>query len=159
MIAILIGLVLIVLHVPVGGINYVPHWAGYILVLWGLSRHAEGENRGSAMAVAAASALLSGALWIAALFGYGMAFPLDELLQLLMTYQLLVWCEGLEELAESYLIGRFRMSWYALAGARVAAIVLGAFMPPLGWVWSVAAFLAGLFYAYTYFRLQTMVER
>ena len=159
MILILIGLIFVIIPISIGGINFMPHWLGYVLMLWGLSRRPDSQGRGSAMAVAAASAVASGALWIAGLFGYGMAFPLDELLQLFMTYQLLVWCEGLEELEESYLISRFRMSWYALVGARVAAIVLGAVMPPLGWVWSAAAFLAAAFYTYTYYRLQATVER
>ena len=159
MIAILIGLLFIFLDVNIGGIHYTPHWIGYALVLLGLARQAESPERNSALAVSAASILAGGALWVAALFGYGMAFPLPEILQLFLTYRLLVWCEAQEEMGESYLISRFRMTWYALAAARVAATVLGVFMPPQGWVWSAVAFVAGLVYTYTFYRLSTMVER
>ena len=159
MIAILIGLIFVFVNIYLGGINVTPHWLGYALILWGLSHRPDSEGRGSAMTVAAVSALASGVLWVAGLFGYGMTFPLGTILQLLLTYHLLVWCEGLEEMGQSHLIGRLRMSWYALAGASVAAVVLGAFLPPLGWVWSAAAFVAAVFYTYTYFRLSAMVER
>ena len=159
MIIILIGLVFIIVNLNILGINFMPNWLGYLLIFWGLSRCPDSEGRGSAMAVAVASALASGALWVAGLFGYGMTFPLGALLQLFTTYQLLVWCEGLKELEGHYLLGRFRVSWYALVGASAAAIILGAFMPPLGWVWSAAALVAAAFYTFTYYQLQTMVER
>ena len=167
MIQILIGLMLIFIPIPiprfVGAlvllIDYMPHFLGYVLIFWGLSRSVDTPSRGSAMAVAVASAVASGALWVAGLLGYGMTFPLPALLQLFVTYQLLVWCEELKEMEQSYLIRRFRLSWYALLGAQIAAIVLGAFLPPLGWVWSAVAFVAALYFTYTYYRLQSMVER
>ncbi len=150
---ILIGLLFVFISVTIGGINYTPAWLGYGLIFWGLAGSGESAWRGSAMTVALAAAVLSAAEWAAGLFGYGMAFPLGLILRLLMSYRLLIWCEELDELDGGYLMGRFRMSWYALAGASVAAYALGLVVPPLGWAWSVAAFLAAMFYTYTYYRL------
>ena len=150
---ILIGLLFVFIAVTIGGINYTPAWIGYALIFWGLSGSVDSAGRGSAMTVALAAAVLSVIEWAAGLFGYGMAFPLGLILQLLMSYRLLVWCEELEGLDGGYLMSRFRMSWYALAGASVAAFALGWVLPPLGWAWSIAAFLAAMFYTYTYYRL------
>ncbi len=152
---ILLGLALVFLELRVGGVNYLPHWLGYALVCWGLATAgADNAGRVPALAVGVASAVLSGALWVAGVLGYGMTFPLDELLQLLVTYRLLVWCGQMETLEGSYLLSRFRMTWYALLGARLAAFVLGVFLPPLGWIWSLVAFVVGLVYLYTLYRLQ-----
>lgn len=150
---ILVGLLFIFVSVKLGGVNYTPAWLGYALVLWGLARSPESPGRGAGMSVALAAAVLSAAQWVAGLFGYGMAFPLELILQLLVSYRLLVWCEELEELDGGYLMGRFRMSWYALVGAGAAAFVLRTVLPPLGLAWSVAYLLAAAFYIYTFYRL------
>lgn len=150
---ILIGLLFIFISITIGGINYTPAWLGYGLIFWGLSGNGDSAGRGSAMAVALAAAVLSAAEWVAGLFGYGMAFPLGLILRLFMSYRLLIWCEELEELDGGYLMGRFRMSWYALVGASAAAYALGLVVAPLGWAWAVAAFLAAMFYTYTYYCL------
>ena len=152
-----LGLLLVVVTIPFMTINYIPHWLGYSLICWGLAQTPECPERTPGMAVAAASAILSAALWVAGLFGYGMTFPLDELLALFMTYRLLVWCEGQEALEGAYRLPRLRLSWYALAGTRAAAFLLGFVLPPLGMVWSLAALVAGLVYAVTFYRLLRLV--
>ena len=166
MILILIGMALIFLPLPIpipvieaGAVlflDYMPHWLGYALVLWGLARSASSPSRGSAMAVAAGSILVSGVVWVVLMMGTVVPFPLTEIFQVLLTYYIMLWCEEQAEMEDSYYIGRLRLSWYALVGSRVAAIVLGTVMVSLGWMWSVAAIVAGSFYTYTYFRLRTL---
>ena len=167
MILILIGLLLIFipLPIPLRGddvillLDYMPHWLGYALILWGLARQKESSNRTTGMVMSVAAILASGAIWGMLLTGVVVSFPLVEIFQLLLTYYILVWCEEQEEMGQSYHIGRFRMSWYALVGARVASVVLGAVMASLSFVWAGAALGTGLFYTWTFFQLQSMVER
>ena len=168
MILIFLGLILIFVPVPilqnseVGYLfmDYMPHFVGYALVLVGLTRQRGGENRSSALAVAASAILGSGAVWVYTLVtSNGVSFPVIEFLQAWMTYCLLRWCEGIEEMGQSYHIGRLRMSWYAVAGSHIAAFVLNLADPFMGGLWSVVALGAGVVYTYTFFRLQAMVER
>lgn len=149
---IFVGLLFIFLSVNINSINFTPAWVGYVLVFLGLGALGECPSLEGSRTIALASAVLSAALWVAGLFGYGMAFPLAPALQVLITYRLLLWCEE-QELDDGYLIRRFRLSWYALTGATAAGVVLGAVLPPLGFIWTLAAFAAAVFYTYTYYRL------
>ena len=136
MIQILLGLVLIFLPLPIPRVgnevvlilDYMPHWLGYALILWGLARQEESSNRTTGMVISVGAALASGAIWGMLLAGTVVPFPLVEIFQLMLTYYILVWCEEHKEMGQSYYVGRLRMSWYALLGARAASVVLGAVM-------------------------------
>lgn len=150
---ILIGLLFIFISVSVGGINFTPAWIGYLLVVLGLARTPDRPGRSTAMTVAAGSAAVSGALWVAGLFGMGFLFPIGAIVQLWTAYRLVLWCEGQEALEGSYHLHRLRLTWYALTGATAASVLLGFLAPPMGWVWSLVAVGAALFYIYTFYCL------
>lgn len=150
---IFIGLLFLFLTVGVGGIDCTPAWVGYLLILLALTKAPDSPSRTGTMAVAAGSAILTAALWVVGLLGYGIAFPLGAIAQLWTSYRLVLWCEEQSALEESYHLRRLRLSWYALAGATVAALVLGMLAPPMGWVWSIVAFGAAVVYIYAFYRL------
>ncbi len=156
---ILIGLLLVVVPIPWGGVNLMPAFLGYVLIFLGLGRGWKSESLAAGRTIAVASAALTAALWVAALLGYGMAFPLERFLQLLMGYRLLIWCEEQDEWDWGWRIGRLRLSWYAWAGAAAASILLGIFDGVLRLVWAVAALAAALYYIYTFYRLSRLVPR
>lgn len=76
-------------------------------------------------------------------------------MELLNTYRLVVWAaEQAEEQGwDDALIRRFRMSWYALAGAVIAATVLSMVSKVMALVWLLAAFAAIIWYVLTYYQL------
>lgn len=148
-----IGLIFIFVTVSIGGVTLTPAWVGYVLVLLALAKAPESPSRSGGMAVAAGSAVVTAALWVAGLLGTGFALPLGLAAQLWTSYRLVLWCEEREALEGSYHLRRLRLSWYALAGASAAAWVLGLLAPPLGWVWSIVAFGAAVVYIYTFYRL------
>lgn len=150
---IFIGLLFIFISVSIGGVNFTPAWVGYVLVLLALGKAPDSPSRSGGMAVAAGSAVLTAVLWVAGLLGFGIALPLEAAAQLWTTYRLVMWCEEREALEESYHLRRLRLSWYALAGATVAALALGLLAPPMGWAWSIVAFGAAVVYIYTFYRL------
>lgn len=150
---IFIGLLFIFITVTIGGINFTPSWVGYILVLLALAKAPDSPSRSGGMAVAAGSTALCGVLWVLGLLGIRLGLPLGAAAQLWMSYRLVLWCEEQEALEESYHLRRLRLSWYALAGATVAALALGLLAPPMGWVWSIVAFGAAVVYIYTFYRL------
>lgn len=151
---ILIGLLFIFLSVNVGGINYTPAWIGYLLVVLGLARTPDCPGRAAGMSVAAGSAVVCGILWVLGLFGNGVTFPVELAVQVWTAYRLVIWCEEQEALEESYHLHRLRLTWYALTGAKAAAFLLGLLAPPMGWLWSVVAVGASLFYIYTFYSLR-----
>lgn len=150
---IFIGLIFIFCTVSIGGIDITPAWVGYLLVLLALAKAPDSPSRSGGMAVSVGSAAVTVVLWVVGLLGYGIAFPLAATAQLWTTYRLVLWCEEQEVLEESYHLRRLRLSWYALAGATVAAWVLGLLAPPMGWLWSIVAFGAAVVYIYTFYRL------
>lgn len=151
---ILIGLFFIFISISVGGINFTPAWIGYILVVLGLARTLDCPGRSTAMAVAAGSAVVSGALWVLGLFGRGFLFPVGAIVQIWTAYRLVIWCEEQEPLEGSYHLRRLRLSWYALAGAVAASVLLGFLAPPMGWIWSIVAAAAAVVYIYTFYCLR-----
>lgn len=150
---IFIGLLFMFITVTIGGVNFTPSWVGYILVLLALAQAPDSPSRSGGMAVAAGSTVLCGVLWVLGLLGMHLGLPLEAAAQLWMSYRLVLWCEEQEALEESYHLRRLRLSWYALAGATVAALALGLLAPPMGWVWSIVAFGAAVVYIYTFYRL------
>lgn len=149
-----IGLIFIFATVSVNGIILTPAWIGYILVVLGLGKTPECPTRSTAMAVSAGSAVVSGALWVAGLFGWGISLPVGAVLQLWTAYRLVLWCEEQETLEESYHLRRLRLSWYALTGATAASVLLGFLAPPMGWIWSIVAVGAAVVYIYTFYCLR-----
>lgn len=152
---IFIGLLFIFLNINIGTLNLMPAFVGYILLFVGLDEGYECPSLNASRTIALASAILSGAVWIAGLFGYGMRFPLDTILELLNTYRLVLW---VREQAEDQgwsdtLIRRFRTSWFALAGTLIAATVLSLLSPMMALVWLIAAFVAIIWYIVTYYQL------
>lgn len=148
-----IGLLFIFISVSLNGVNLTPAWVGYILVLLALAKAPDSPSRSGGMAVAAGSAVLTAVLWVMGLMGLRLALPLGAAAQLWTTYRLVLWCEERQDLEESYHLRRLRLSWYALAGATVAALALGLLAPPMGWVWSLVAFGAAMVYLYSFYRL------
>ncbi len=153
---ILIGLALIFAAVNIHGINYTPAWVGYVLIFLGLRESWSAPSLSGSRAVALGAAAVSGALWVAGLLGYGTRVPVGEALQVWMTYRLLRWCEERENWDWGYRVQRLRQAWYALAGANVAAFVLGLANPMLWLVWALVALVAGVYYIYTLYRLSRM---
>lgn len=156
---IFVGLVFIFATLSVNGISLTPAWAGYILVVLGLAKTPECPTRSTAMTVAAGSAVVSGALWVAGLFGIGVRMPIEAALQLWTAYRLVLWCEGQEALAGSYHLRRLRLSWYALTGATAASVLLGFLAPPMGWIWSLVAVGAAVVYIYTFYCLRRVAPQ
>lgn len=151
---IFIGLVFIFATVSVNGISLTPAWIGYILVALGLGKTPECSTRATAMTVAAGSAVVSGALWVAGLLGWGVSLPIGVIVQIWTAYRLVLWCEEQEALEESYHLRRLRLSWYALTGAAAASVLLGFLAPPMGWIWSLVAVGAAVVYIYTFYCLR-----
>lgn len=152
---IFIGLLFIFLNVNIGTINILPDFVGYILLFVGLDEGYECPSLNASRTIAVASAVIMAVVWLAGLFGYGMAFPIGSILQLLNTYRLTVWAkEQAEEQGwDSALVQRFRVIWYALAGSVIAAYVLGLVNPMMALVWLVAAFVVIILYIVTYYQL------
>lgn len=151
---ILIGLFFIFIGINVGGVNFTPTWIGYLLVTLGLAKTPECSPRSTAMTVAAGSAVVSGALWVAGLLGWGVGLPIGVIVQIWTAYRLVLWCEEQEALEESYHLRRLRLSWYALTGAAAASVLLGFLAPPMGWIWSLVAAAAAVVYIYTFYCLR-----
>ena len=150
---IFIGLIFLFLNLSIFTVNLLPTFVGYILIFLGLDEEYECPSLSASRTIAVASAILMAVVWGAGLFGYGMTFPLGAILQLLNTYRLVVWAN---EQAEdqgwgSVQIQRFRTSWYALAGAVIAATLLS--WVGMALVWGVVAFAAAIYYIYVYYGL------
>lgn len=152
---IFIALLFIFLNVNIGSINLLPNFVGYILLFVGLDEGYECPSLNASRTIAVASAVISGVVWGAGLFGHGLTFPIETILELLNTYRLVLWArEQAEEQGWSdTLIRRFRMSWFALAGTLIAATLLSLVSPMMALVWLIAAFVAIIWYIVTYYQL------
>lgn len=152
---IFIALLFIFLNVNIGSINLLPNFVGYILLFVGLDEGYECPSLNASRTIAVASAVISGVVWGAGLFGYGLTFPIETILELLNTYRLVLWArEQAEEQGWSdTLIRRFRMCWFALAGTLIAATLLSLVSPMMALVWLIAAFAAIIWYIVTYYQL------
>lgn len=152
---IFIGLIFLFLDLNLQGINLMPSFVGYIFIFLGLDEEYECPSLNASRTIAFASAIIMGGQWVAGVFGYGMTFPIGAILQLLMTYRLVRWAE--EQAEEQNWSGaqtrRFRVSWYAMAGAVIAAALLNWLSPAMGLVWSVVALAAVIYYIYAYYKL------
>lgn len=136
-------------------LNLIPAFVGYILIFLGLDEEFECPSLAGSRTIAVASAILSAAMWVVGLLGYGMAFPLGAILQLLITYRLVLWAEeqAPDQNWDSVQKRRFRLSWYALAGTTAAVIILNRVSMGLGMVWAVAGIAALIYYIYTFYKL------
>lgn len=148
---IFVGLLFLFLNFNLGSVNILPAWVGYGLIFSAFAKGPDCPSRSAGLTICAGAALVDLLLWVGVIFGYSVPV-LGAVLQLLTTYRVLLWCEELE-LDDGYLIHRLRMSWYALAGATAAATALGLVYLPMGFLWSVVAFVAAIVYTYTYYRV------
>lgn len=152
---IFIGLIFVFCNVSIFTINVLPDFVGYILIFLGLDEEFECPSLAGSRTIAVASAILSAVMWVVGLLRYGMAFPLGAILQLLITYRLVLWTE--EQAPDQNWDGvqtrRFRLGWYALAGTMAAVILLNRVSMGLGMVWAVAAIAAVIYYIYTFYKL------
>lgn len=139
--------------------NWMPSFLGYALIFFGLRRSWPSDTVSATRIVVLGAALVTGALWVFYLQGNVMPFPLEQGVRLWVTWRLLKWCEEQEEWDWGYRIQRLRMSWYALAGATAAGIVLGAANLAMGMLWSGVSLGTGLYYTYTLYRLARMVPK
>lgn len=137
-------------------VNLIPAFVGYLLIFWGLRSSWPSETVSLTRVIAIGSALLTGGQWLS---GIWMPFPLEQSLRILMAWRLLQWCEEQEAWDWGFRANRLRMSWYALTGATAAAVVLGAANWTMGILWSGVALGAGLYYAYTFYRMARMVPK
>ncbi len=145
--------------VALNNANLMPAFLGYALVFFGLRRSWPSETVSATRVIVLGAALVTGGLWVFTLQGNVMPFPLEQGVRLFVTWRLLKWCEEQEEWDWGYRIHRLRMSWYALAGATAAGIVLGAANLAMGMLWSGVSLGAGLYYIYTLYRMARMVPR
>lgn len=152
---IFIGLIFLFFNFHIQTINILPEFVGYILIFLGLDEGYECPSLNASRTIAVASAVIMAVVWGAAIFGYGMKFPIGSILQMLNTYRLVVWArEQAEEQGwDSALVQRFRVIWYALAGTVIAAYVLGLVNPMMALVWLIAAFVVIILYIVTYYQL------
>ncbi len=145
--------------VALNNANLVPSFLGYALVFFGLRRSWSSETVSATRIIVLGAALVTAALWVFYLQGNVMPFPLEQGLRLWVTWRLVKWCEEQDEWDWGYRILRLRVSWYALAGATAAGIVLGAANLAMGMLWSGVSLGAGLYYTYTIYRLARMAPK
>lgn len=152
---IFIGLIFIFCNLTVFRVNFMPDFVGYILIFLGLDEEYECPSLAASRTMTLAASILTGAIWVAGLLGYGMTFPVGSILQALITYRLVRWAEEQadEQGWDEAQTRRFRLSWYALAGAVGAMAVLNIVSMGLGMAWAVAAVAAIVYYIYTYYKL------
>ncbi len=152
---IFIGLLFLFLNIKINGVNLMPSFVGCCLICAGVSQEPECPSQNATRTIAFASAIIMGAQWCAGLFGYGMTFPIGVILQLLVTYRLVVWVEEQGEARswDSAQTRRFRMSWYALTGTTAAALILSRVSPLMALTWAVVGTAAIVYYIYNYYKL------
>ncbi len=152
---IFIGLIFLFLDLNVGTINLLPEFVGHILIFLGLNEEYECPSLNASRTITVAAAIPMAVVWIAGLFGYGMAFPIGTILDLLVTYRLVLWAEEQGEVqgwsgAETR---RFRVSWYAMAGTIAATTVLRRVSTFMALPWAVVGTAAIVYYIYNYYKL------
>lgn len=145
--------------VALNNANLMPAFLGYGIVFLGLRRSWPSETISATRVIVLGAALLTAALWLFYFQGNVMPFPLEQGVRLWVTWRLLKWCEEQSEWDWGYRLHRLRMSWYALAGATVAGIVLGAANVAMGMLWSGVSLGTGLYYTYTLYRMARMVPK
>lgn len=139
--------------------NFMPAFLGYLIIFFGLRRSWPSDTISGTRVIVLGAALGTAALWLFHLQGNVMPFPVEQIVRLWVTWRLMKWCEEQEDWDWGYRIQRLRMSWYALAGATAAGIVLGAANLAMGMLWSGVSLGTGLYYTYTLYRLARMVPK
>lgn len=146
---IFIGLLFLFLHLRINGIDLLPAFVGYALIYLGLAEAAQTPSVEVSRMIAAAAAVVEGALWVLALFGVSLGLPLGLLFQLLVTWRLVTWAGE----TESPRTGQFRVGWYLLAVGAVLSLVLAWLEQELALVASVVAFVGIIYYIYVFYRI------
>ncbi len=152
---IFIGLLFMFLKLNFFGVNLMPNFVGYSLICAGLNEEYECPSLNASRTITVAAAIPMAVVWLAGLFGYGMTFPIGTILDLLVTYRLVLWAEEQGE-AQGWSgveTRRFRVSWYAMAGTVAATTVLRRVSTFMALPWAVVGTAAIVYYIYNYYKL------
>ena len=152
---IFIGLFFVFSDLNLLAVNFMPAFVGYILIFLGLDEEYECPSLTGSRTICFGAAIQMAAVWVAALMGYGMTFPLSATLKLLVTYRLLMWAaeQGGELGWDDGDLRPLRTSWYALAGATLASVALSWINFAAGIVWAVASAGCMVWYIVRYYKL------
>lgn len=153
-----VGLLFLFLHFKINGVDLLPAFVGYLLILVGMREEREYPSRRATGYLAAAGALATGLLWFWGIFGGELPLPIGAFFQLLITYRLVLWAEEMSQAGERARL--LRKSWYVLTIGVALTFVLGLLELEAS---SVAALLVSLgaaaYYIYNYYRLWKELEQ